>query len=193
MFKKIISGFGLIEVMIAASILAIGLLGAASIQSQSLNVTRDSGSQEISTRMLNGLSNFILIMQVSEIQSMLLNTSTFSSTRILSTQCNFPSNCTTPSDLYASLFSGWRVAVNNLLPNGLGCVCHYTISANGITDTFIRVAVAWKNLSGADRQDSLDSQVASSSPITLDSRFQCTSVNTTPNNVGCSFAVFPIQ
>ena len=37
--KKFTSAFGLIEVMIAATLLSIGLLGAASIQSQSLNIT----------------------------------------------------------------------------------------------------------------------------------------------------------
>lgn len=179
-FKKFTSAFGLIEIMIASTLLSIGLLGAASIQSQSLNITTDSSLRETAIRMINQLSNFILTMENTvdnpELQTMISASST-------DTACNNPNDCS-PGNFYASLLAGWRSSVKLLL-NGQGCLCLNASTGPDINPS-IRVAIQWINLSGAVRQEFIDNQIVSSitSP-TLTGILPCSTV-TSVNNAGCS-------
>ncbi len=169
-FKKFTLAFGLIEVMIAATLLSIGLLGAASIQTQSLNITMESSLKETAIRMVNQLSNFILTMENSELQTMISSSSTDEYA------CN-NFDCTS-GNFYAALLAGWRRSLDLLLPNGAGCLCLNSINPSSPS---IRVAIQWVNLSGAVRQDFIDTPIVSSTTLTGNI---CTTSDT--NNAGCS-------
>ena len=169
-FKKFTSAFGLIEIMIAATLLSIGLLGAASIQSQSLNITMESSLKETASTMTNQLSDFIMNADNSELQKMI---SSVSSTEVSSTDDTACNNTACTSDnFYAVLLAGWRKSVNLLLPNGKVCLCSTSSST-------IRIAIQWVNLSGADRQHFFDQEITTTVIIN-----SCAPTNV--NAAGCS-------
>lgn len=181
-FKKFTLAFGLIEVMIAATLLSIGLLGAASIQTQSLNMTLESSLRETAIRMTNQLSNFILTMDNSvdnpELQTMISLSATTADT-----DCNNTNNC--PSGkFYAALLAGWKNSLHLLLPNGKGCLCFNPENTSTINPAppSIRLAIQWVNLSGDSREYSIDQPITSS--IT---GINCTAA-TTDNPSGCAFS-----
>lgn len=172
-FKKFTSAFGLIEIMIAATLLSIGLLGAASIQTQSLNMTVESSLRETAGKMRTQLSNFILTMENSELQAMVSAPASTVDDACNNTNCSF-------GDFYATLLVGWENSLNLLLPQGRGCLC---LTSTNLGDPLIRVAVQWVNLSGVVRQDFFDTQIISSTTLTGNS---CTTPNAN-NNTGCQF------
>lgn len=174
-FKKFTPAFGLIEIMISATLLSIGLLGAASIQSQSLNITTDSSLRETASRMIGQLIGFITTMDNSELQTMISSSSVV-------TDCN-NTDCDS-SQFYVSLLADWRSSIKLLL-NGQGCLC---FTGTDI-DPSIRVAIQWVNLSGAGRQEFRDITPFATTSFALTGLNPCTV--TSVNNSGCPFTPLP--
>lgn len=166
MLKKFKFAFGLIEVMIASSLLAIVLLSAASIQSQSLNLIRSSSLRATAINMINQLSNFILIMNNEEIENMSqlllsMNIKNCASNTNIPNQLAQSINCVQPIELYAYVYRTWQNSVNTLfsIHNVVnvnaqlgGLLCKVTINNNNK----LRIIIKWLSLSGKIESEYLD-------------------------------------
>lgn len=136
--------FGLIEVMIAATILALGLLGVASIQSRSINSTKEFTIRENAIKFINNIIGFIYVMNDDEF-----------GTLFSSSNNNCLNNYCSRSDFLQNIFTQWKASIQNALPNGKGCFCVVPATANNTT-VKIRAAIKWTNLSGVSKTEYVD-------------------------------------
>lgn len=166
--KKVakISAFSLIEVMIAALILSISLLGAASLQSKSLFTITEAGRQETATQMINQLITFALSTDQNSasnpVNLKFMVDPSISPTNSAISSCYNSAGCS-PQDFYIATVSEWQNLLSTLLPNGQGCTCLVpTVTpSNSPQAVTLRVAINWKNISGSINTVTTNTQIPS--------------------------------
>lgn len=158
-YTKKSHGFGLIEVMIAASILTVSLLGVAAIQSRAINASNQASVRETAVRLLSQISTFIINMESNELSS-LFSTATQDCIKYNSTALSCTRN-----QLFTAITNNWKNNISRILPGGEGCFCIVgSTSSSAPSIIFVRSAVRWTDLSGVRTTNAIDSKFFGSAP-----------------------------
>ena len=112
-------GFTLLEVLIAVLIFAIGLLGLAKIQGQSLRLTHDSLLRTTANLMAADMADR---MRANFIATNLGLFSPYNNSKGASNPNCFSTGCT-PNEMALQDVYDWSAALASGLPNGAGTVC----------------------------------------------------------------------
>ncbi len=156
-----ISAFGLIEVMIAALILSISLLGVASLQSKAMYTVVEAGRLESAYQMLGQLSSFALTADPSIVSYMaykaILNTSLTDTSSGVAACYNPPPNGCDQKTFYMTTVREWQNILSTMLPAGQGCTC--IISPANLPSINMLIAINWKTLAGSYTTVSLTTQI----------------------------------
>ncbi|MEW6646331.1 MAG: type IV pilus modification protein PilV [Pseudomonadota bacterium] len=110
-------GISMMEVLITILVLAIGLLGLASLQMTSLKQNNQSLQRSLATLMAYDLSDRM------RANPLAITDGWYDSpTAEANANCNTTTGCT-PMDMVKNDFFDWNQALANVLPNGQGFVC----------------------------------------------------------------------
>lgn len=153
-------GFGLIEVLVSMLILAVGLLGVAALQSQSIRFNHEAYLRTQATVLANDIIDRLRTNRATAIGSNSYDLA-FADVPVASaTLCE--TNPCSAGNIAAYDFTQWRANIASALPNGTGAV----------TPDAISNAKTWREYVIQIRYDSVSSTTGSNSPttITLDYR-----------------------
>lgn len=146
-----IAAFGLIEVMIAALILTISLLGVASLQSKALYTVVESDRQETAYQTISQLASFATAATKDTVAYLAYLPYSDISTSSYITNCYANLMTNTEELFYRTTIAEWNKMLSTALPSGKLCTCLTNFDVNNTTTAQtadLLIAVNWKTLSG---------------------------------------------
>jgi len=158
-------GFGLIEVMIAVVVVAIGLLGFAKMQALALGSTHNSGTRSLIALQAAALAG---AMRANEAYwaaglapaSFTVTGSTVSDTTLAGLTTDCTAGTCTPAQLAAFDVKNWGTSLAALFPNSSGTIACSTVVGSPVTCT---ITVSW-----SEKTVAINAATASgSAPATL--------------------------
>lgn len=167
-------GFTLLEMLIAAVIFSIGLLGLAKMQAQSLRLTHNSLLRTTATLMAADMADRMranLVATDLGLSSPYNNAAGGNSPNCFSTGC-------TPAQMAAQDIYDWNAALKESLPNGAGLVCVDSTAKDGDTPSapacdnlpsasgkiVYAIKVWWSERAGESQPDTLRQHVLEFAP-----------------------------
>jgi type IV pilus assembly protein PilV len=138
-------GFGLIEVMIAVVVVAIGLLGFAKMQALAVGSTKNSGSRAIVALQASTLAAAMRANEAYWAAGLAPATFTVTGTTVSDTTLNgATTNCTTatctPAQMAAFDVKNWGASLAALFPVSNGAIACSTVVGSPVTCT---ITVNW--------------------------------------------------
>jgi type IV pilus assembly protein PilV len=124
------SGFTMIEVLVAALVLAIGLLGLAGLQSASLRNNHSAYLRSQATLLAYGIADRMRANQAQSVNGSGYKMSSYS-IPAARTAC-LSGGCST-ADMAQNDLHDWETTLNRELPNGKGIVCIDSSPNDGTT------------------------------------------------------------
>jgi len=113
-------GFGLVEVLVSILILAVGLLGIAGLQVQSLRFNNEAYLRTQATVLANDIIDRMRTNRTAAIDTSSYNFALNDSPTASVTACE--SNACSAGNIAEYDFAQWRANIASALPNGLGSI-----------------------------------------------------------------------
>lgn len=153
-------GLGLIEVLVSVLVLAVGLLGVAALQTQSIRFNHEAYLRTQATVLANDIADRMRTNRALAIGSNSYKLAFSDSPTASASLCE--ANPCSAGDIAAYDFTQWRANIANALPNGKGAV----------TPDSLGSAKTWREYVIQIQYDSVSSDTSSSSltTVTLDYR-----------------------
>ena len=136
-------GFTLVEILVAVLILAIGLLGLASLQMRGLKNNHSAYMRSQATQLAYDLTDRMRANPVGINDGVSYNNPTLDTT-----PPDCASNTCTAADMAAYDFAAWNAEIGNQLPGGTGVVClDDTPNDNACdnTGTIYAIKITWSD------------------------------------------------
>lgn len=173
---KLLFAFGLLEVMISAMILSIGLLGIASMQSRAVNTAMEADRKETAYRLARQLINFIQTTNNTTWLSFITNVRS-AGVGDQTEACLHPASCGEDDYYLKSILLGWQQnIVNKMLPSGQSYLCAVDLSTTQSQrpkSIKLRIAIRWTKLSGSFDSIQLDSTIIVDVPSSISNSISC--------------------
>jgi len=148
-------GFGLIEVLVSMLILAIGLLGIAGLQAQSIRFNHEAYLRTQATVLANDIADRMRANRTVAIDTNSYNFSLNDQPTASVTSCE--TNACNGGNIAEYDFAQWRANIASALPNGLGAAT--PVAKPG--------AQTWREYTIQIRYNSASTDTSSSSPTTV--------------------------
>ncbi len=153
-------GFGMIEILVSILVLAVGFLGIAALQTQSLRFNHEAYLRTQATVLANDIADR---MRANRSLAITSSSYKFAFTDVpLASVTSCEANPCSPGNIAAYDFAQWRANIASSLPNGKGSV----------TPDALVTGQTWREYVIQIQYDSVSTDSASSGPttITLDYR-----------------------
>ncbi len=120
-----VTGFTLLEALIAIVIVGVGFLGLAGLQLSALRDTNTSRNVTAATILARDMADRL------RASGKVIESYNFSALPASAASCVGPTSTCTPTAFFESDYAAWRDTVSRRLPNGSGIVCRDTTPNDG--------------------------------------------------------------
>lgn len=153
-------GFGMIEILVSVLVLAVGFLGIAALQTQSLRFNHEAYLRTQATVLANDIADR---MRANRLLAITSDSYKFAFTdKPLASVTSCETNACNAGNIAAYDFAQWRANIASTLPNGKGAVTPDALVSGAISRNYV-IQI---------RYDSVSTDTSTSTPttVTLDYR-----------------------